>query len=267
MQFSHTPRKRFGQHFLQDRNIIQKIIAALQLKHHDTVVEIGPGLGALTTQLLPLLDHLDVIELDRNVIPILMENCKNSGKLIIHQGDALQFDFSQLSEKKNSLRIIGNLPYNISTPLLFHLLNFSEVIEDMHFMLQKEVVERIVAQPGSGDYGRLSVMLQYHCQAEFLFVVKPSCFTPPPKVDSAIIKIIPFREIPFRANNEKLFADIVREAFNHRRKTLRNCLRSYLTPEQFEALEINPMQRPEEISVADYVKMANYIFLIAPLSA
>lgn len=262
MQLSHTPRKRFGQHFLQDRNIIQKIITTLQLKNHDAVVEIGPGLGALTTQLLPLLDHLDVIELDRNVIPILMENCGGSerlDKLTIHQGDALQFDFSQLSAGKNSLRIIGNLPYNISTPLLFHLLSYAEIIEDMHFMLQKEVVERIVAQPGSGDYGRLSVMLQYHCHAEFLFVVKPSSFTPPPKVDSAIIKIIPFRDIPFRANNEKLFAEVVRESFNHRRKTLRNCLRSYLSPEELEALGINPLQRPEEISVEDFVRISNSI--------
>jgi 16S rRNA (adenine1518-N6/adenine1519-N6)-dimethyltransferase len=254
----HTARKRFGQHFLHDKNIIEKMLVALQLKRDDSVVEIGPGLGALTSQLLKKLDHLEVIELDRNLIPLLIEKCKGLGELVIHQGDALKFDFSELSSKKNSLRIVGNLPYNISTPLLFHLLDFAEIIQDMHFMLQKEVVDRMVAKPGCGDYGRLSVMLQYRCQAEALFEVSPSCFNPPPKVDSAVIKIIPYRDIPFKANDPILFADIVREAFNHRRKTLRNCLRSFLSPHQFEDLQIDPMKRPEEISVEDYVRMANF---------
>lgn len=253
----HIPRKRFGQHFLHDPNIIERIVAVIAPSPDDHMVEIGPGLGALTTQVLPLVKKLEVVELDRDVIPKLKEICNGLGELIIYQADALKFNFKELVKKNQSLRVVGNLPYNISTPLLFHLLEYADVIQDMYFMLQKEVVERIVAQPGEEAYGRLSVMVQYQCEVENLFIVKPGAFSPPPKVDSAIIKIIPYKILPFPTANQKLFADVVRLAFGQRRKTLRNSLRTLLDATQLEKIGIDPMQRPEELSVADYVKITN----------
>lgn len=253
----HIPRKRFGQHFLHDTVIIQKIINALMLKPTDQVVEIGPGLGALTTHLLPRLHKLEVIELDRDVIPELSAKCAGLGELVIHQADALVFDLLALHPLPQALRVVGNLPYNISTPLLFHFLSQASLIKDMHFMLQKEVAERIVAAPGEAAYGRLSVMVQYHCQAEVLFRVKPGAFTPPPKVDSAVIRLIPYQQLPYVANDPKLLAEIVRLAFNQRRKTLRNSLRNKVTAAQWESLQLDPGQRAERLAVQDYVRIAN----------
>lgn len=254
-----TSRKRFGQHFLHDPSVIHKIISALQLKRGDNVVEIGPGLGALTTHLLPLLEHLAVVELDRDVIPRLVAHCEGLGELEVYSADALRFDFAALASTEKSLRIVGNLPYNISTPLLFHLLTQARVIKDMHFMLQKEVVERITAFPGHSAYGRLSVMVQYHCQVEALFTVKPGAFNPPPKVDSAVVRLIPYGEIPYIARDPTLFAEVVRLAFSQRRKTLRNSLRLLFTPEQLLELAIDPKQRAEELSVQQFVQMANLL--------
>lgn len=255
----HRPRKRFGQHFLHDSSVIQRIISSLRLKPQDRVVEIGPGLGALTRQLLPAVGRLEVIEVDREVIPRLVENCAGLGELIVHQADALRFDLASLEPTARSLRIVGNLPYNISTPLLFHLLSQIQFIQDMHFMLQKEVVDRMVALPDTEAYGRLSVMVQYYCQTESLFNVKPGAFTPPPKVDSAVIRLVPHHTPPFIAHDLKLFADVVRLAFNQRRKTLRNCLRTVITSEQLQALAIDPGLRAERLGVAEYVKIANYL--------
>jgi 16S rRNA (adenine1518-N6/adenine1519-N6)-dimethyltransferase len=257
---SAHPRKRFGQHFLHDPAVIQHIIAVLALQPADHVVEIGPGLGALTKYLLPLTHKLEVVELDRDIIPELKANCAGLGELIIHQADALRFDFTQLVQKKIPLRLIGNLPYNISTPLIFHLLTQARVIKDMHFMLQKEVVERMAARPGNKIYGRLSIMVQYYCKVESLFTIKPGAFSPPPKVDSAVVRLQPYATIPFVAQDPELFAEVVRQAFNQRRKVLRNCLRSLVAAQAWQDLAIDPGSRPEQLSVADYVRIANYLF-------
>jgi 16S rRNA (adenine1518-N6/adenine1519-N6)-dimethyltransferase len=255
----HQPRKRFGQHFLHDQSVIQKIIASLQIKAHDQFVEIGPGLGALTKHVLPLVKQLQVVELDRDVIPELKNNCAGLGELIVHHADALRFDFTQLATPQNPIRLVGNLPYNISTPLLFHLLAQAPAIHDMHFMLQKEVVDRIVAQPAEDAYGRLSVMVQYYCQTEALFMVKPGAFNPPPKVDSAVLRIIPYNKPLYVAKNLKTFAEIVRLAFNQRRKTLRNSLNSLVKTEQWQQLAIDPKLRAEQLTVQQYVQIANFI--------
>lgn len=254
-----TPRKRFGQHFLHDPGVIQHIVDVIAPTPTDTMVEIGPGLGALTRHVLPLVERLNVIELDRDVIPELQAVCENLGDLIIHQADALKFDFADLTDKPADLRLIGNLPYNISTPLIFHLIKYAPLIKDMYFMLQKEVVERMSAMPGDDAYGRLSVMVQYYCQVHFLFTVKPGAFNPPPKVDSAIVALQPHRELPFAAVDETLFADVVREAFNHRRKVLRNSLKPLVDETIWPQLSVKPEQRAEELSVQDYVSIANAI--------
>lgn len=252
-------RKRFGQHFLHDSFIIEKIISAIHPNKTDPMLEIGPGMGALTQELLPLLNRLIVIELDKDLIPLLKEKCAPLGELIIYQADALKFDLHSVGKPNIRWRIVGNLPYNISTPLLFHLLEQVDAIQDMHFMLQKEVVERMVAQPGNAHYGRLSVMIQYYCQAKKLFIVKPGAFKPPPKVDSAVIRLIPYQTPPWQANDLVLFAEIVRTAFSHRRKMLRKIFGKLINVKQFGLLEIDPKQRPEELSVMDYVKLSNFL--------
>ncbi len=189
---THQPRKRFGQHFLQDQAVIQRIIAALAPTVEEHIVEIGPGLGALTLQILSRVGTLEVIELDRDLIPKLIAKAQSYGELKVHQADALRFDYSQLTTLPSSLRLVGNLPYNITTPLLFHLLSYAPLIRDMLFMLQKEVAERITAKAGEEAYGRLSVMVQYYCHPDILFLVDPAAFIPPPKVDSAIIHLQPY---------------------------------------------------------------------------
>lgn len=254
---SHIPRKRFGQHFLRDQTIIQRIITALGAKPGEPVVEIGPGLGALTTELLPRIGRLEVVEFDRDLIPELTARCKGLGELIVHQADALKFDFGKVATQAASLHLIGNLPYNISTPLIFHLLENTAAIKDMLFMLQKEVAERIVAHPGHKDYGRLSIMVQYFCQTEILFSVPPAAFNPPPKVNSAVIRLIPYRQLPFIAQDFERFAEIVRLAFGQRRKTLRNSLQTLVSKEQLQKIGIDPELRAEKLSVEDYVKIAN----------
>lgn len=252
-------RKRFGQHFLHDKTVIKQIVDYIAPVRTDHIVEIGPGLGALTSRLLPHVNQLTVVELDRDLIPELQVRCQGLGELVIHQGDALQFDFSTLTTQPRSLRLVGNLPYNISTPLLFHLIRHANVIKDMFFMLQKEVVDRIVAKPGQEAYGRLSVMMQYYCHVDALFYVKPNAFTPPPKVDSAVIKLVPHTVLPFMAQDPICFADVVRLSFNQRRKTLRNSLQTLLTAEQISAAGVDPNLRAERLSVQDYVNIANTI--------
>ncbi len=253
----HKARKRFGQNFLTDLQVIKRIIACINLQADDDVVEIGPGLGALTQEILPITGKLDVIELDRDLIPKLQAYHGDLGILNIHQGDALNFDFKTLDNNGNKLRIIGNLPYNISTQLLFHLLTFIDNIQDMHFMLQKEVVDRMAASSNTSAYGRLSVMLQYYCRVEKVFHVPATAFSPEPKVESAIVRLIPHQQLPVVAENIELFAEIVREAFNHRRKTLRNCLKPYINADGLSKLDIDPRWRPEQLSVADFVRISN----------
>lgn len=256
MAKKYQTKKRFGQHFLSDPSVIQKIIYSVNPKPDDKIAEIGPGLGALTFPLLEYIKTLDVVEIDRDVVQRLQQ--KNQGQLTIHNVDALQFDFSNLIDDENTqLRVVGNLPYNISTPLIFSLLEYRHHIEDMHFMLQKEVVDRLTALPGSKDYGRLSIMVQYFCQTEYLFHVPPSAFSPPPKVDSAVLKINPWDQLPYIANDHKHLSKIVKEAFSKRRKTLRNSLKALLTVEQIERVGIDPSLRPEQLTVQDYVNLSN----------
>ena len=254
---NHRPRKRFGQHFLHDPHVIAKIVAAIAPRPGETVVEIGPGLGALTRPVLERLGRLEVVELDRDVIPHLQAACAGLGELVVHNVDALRFDFARLAPAARSLRVCGNLPYNISTPLIFHLLAQSRAIRDMHFLLQKEVVDRLAAAPGGGDYGRLSVMVQYHCRAESLFRVAPGAFSPPPKVDSAVVRLTPYEAPPHPADDEDLFARLVNQAFSQRRKTLRNVMKGLLSAEQIEAMGIDPTRRPETLSVAEFVALSN----------
>lgn len=256
---SHQAKKRFGQNFLVDEQIIADIVAAIRPEPDDNIVEIGPGLGALTRPLLKKLNHLHVVEIDRDIIARLQNDYPQGdpqAKLVIHAGDALEFDFAQLEA---SLRIVGNLPYNISSPLLFHFAEYAERIRDMHFMLQNEVVERIVASPSTPQYGRLSVMLQYRFYMEKLLDVPPQSFRPAPKVDSAVVRMIPLPRAEIPVRNEKLFATIVAAAFGQRRKTLRNTLRSHLDEKGFAQLGINSQLRAEDLGVPEFARIANYL--------
>lgn len=252
----HRARKRFGQNFLHDHGIINRIVRAIAPKPDDQLVEIGPGQGAITEELLHSGCQLDVIELDRDLAPILLEKFAGLDNFRLHQGDALRFDFSKLSNDK-PLRVVGNLPYNISTPLIFHLLSQQALIGDMHFMLQKEVVDRLAAEPGNKAWGRLGIMAQYYCRVESLFEVPPECFNPRPKVQSAIVRLIPHRQLPHPAEDVATLQRVLREAFNQRRKTLRNNLKNLISAEQLEAIGLNPGERPEKLSLADFVAIAN----------
>lgn len=251
----HRARKRFGQNFLSDPNIIRKIIEAIQPQRGETLVEIGPGLGALTAPLLEALGHLHVVEIDRDLIARLRDGY-SADRLTIHEGDALKFDFSQLPAP---LRVVGNLPYNISTPLLFHLSGFAAEIAEMLFMLQKEVVMRMIAAPGEADYGRLSVMLQYRFRMARLFDVPPGAFRPAPKVTSSIVLMRPRAAEELTVRDEALFGAIVTAAFGQRRKTLRNTLKDYLSESGFAALALDAGLRGERLSVDDFVRIANYL--------
>jgi 16S rRNA (adenine1518-N6/adenine1519-N6)-dimethyltransferase len=248
----HTPRKRFGQNFLVSPGIIRKIVEAIGPGHDDLVVEIGPGLGALTEPLLALVERLHVVEIDRDLIARLRERFPPE-RLLIHEGDALAFDFASLG---TGLRIVGNLPYNISSPLLFHFARYADRVTDMHFMLQDEVVERMVAEPSTPAYGRLSVMLQYRFHMEKLLDVPPGSFRPAPKVNSAIVRMIPMRPEEIRVRDEAAFAAVVAAAFGQRRKTLRNTLREFLTDADFGELGIDPQLRAENLGVAEFARIA-----------
>ena len=253
----HRAKKRFGQNFLVDTNVIDKIIHSINPKPEDHVIEIGPGLGALTQPLLKLLNRLDVIELDRDVIPEL-NSLEGWERLQIHNIDVLTFNFTefkQLNFENDKLRIIGNLPYNISTAVLFHLIEHRNIIQDLHFMLQKEVVERIAANTGSHDYGRLSVMMQLHFKIAPLFAVAPQCFRPVPKVESAILRLIPRSDLAIAYDEHDAFAALVRQAFSQRRKTLKNTLKDLCDIKQMNAAGIDPGKRPQELGVEDYISL------------
>ncbi|HZI82700.1 MAG TPA: 16S rRNA (adenine(1518)-N(6)/adenine(1519)-N(6))-dimethyltransferase RsmA [Casimicrobiaceae bacterium] len=246
-------RKRFGQHFLVDRHYIERIVAALDPGPDDNVVEVGPGLGALTRPLLERVRHLNVIEIDRDLAARMIEEFP-AGRLAVHVADALQFDFAKLGD---DLRVIGNLPYYISSPLLFHLAQYDAQLRDVTVMLQKEVVDRMVATPGTSDYGRLSITLQVRFRIERLFTVPPGAFRPPPKVESAVARLAPLHEAGPRLADAALFARIVAAAFGQRRKTLRNALRTLASEDQLERAAIDPGARGETLSVTDFVRLAN----------
>ena len=254
----HVPRKRFGQNFLHDARIIQRIVSSIAPTENDTVLEIGPGQGALTEVLLAHKPSLTAVELDRDLVAFLREKFAAQPHFQLREGDALQFDLAALATAPHSLRVVGNLPYNISTPLLFHLLAQRQWIRDMHFMLRKEVVQRLAAEPGGKDYGRLSVMAQYYCRVIPLFDVPPGCFFPPPKVMSAIVRLQPC-EPTLAAHDTALLATLVNTAFQQRRKTLRNTLKSIATEAQMHAVDIRPDARAETLSVADFVRLANQL--------
>lgn len=252
----HRTRKRFGQHFLHDQQIIDRLIRTLGLRPKDALVEIGPGRGALTYPLLAVREHLDVVELDRDLIALLRQEVP-ADRLTVHESDALKFDFRQLKPADRKLRVVGNLPYNISTPLIFHLLSQADAVSDMTFMLQKEVVDRLTASPGSKDWGRLAIMTQYHCHADALFNVPPGAFSPPPKVDSAVVRLTPHEHMPCVADDVVQLRKLVTQVFTQRRKAIRNGLKQWLDAEAIEALGIDPGCRPEQLSVRDFVTLAN----------
>ncbi len=252
----HRPRKRFGQHFLTASETIEKIVAAVAPQQGETIVEIGPGQAAITAPLADLATNLHAIEFDRDLVSTLRNRFAERENVIIHEADALSFDFSKLGK---NLRIVGNLPYNISTPLLFHLLRFKDVIADMHFMLQKEVVERMAAVPGSKRYGRLTIMLGCHLQVVHLFDVPPSAFSPPPKVVSSVVRMRPIPQRPFDIHNAELLEKIVKQAFSRRRKTLRNALDGLADAETIQSAGLDSSQRPEQIPIVGWVNLANLL--------
>lgn len=252
----HRPRKRFGQHFLSDPGVVDAIVRAIDPQPGDTIVEIGPGHGAITEPLAKRAGKLHCIELDRDLAAALRHRFEGSDNVTIHEADALNFDFCTLGV---SLRIVGNLPYNISTPLLFHLIDSRDCIADMHFMLQKEVVDRMTAVPGSKAYGRLGIMLGCHLGTEALFDVGPQCFDPPPAVTSAVVRLAPLGDRRPAIDDEKLLGRLVATAFSQRRKTVRNALKTVLDENELRSLGIDPGKRPEMLAIADYVALANYV--------
>jgi 16S rRNA (adenine1518-N6/adenine1519-N6)-dimethyltransferase len=273
----HIPRKRFGQNFLTDQTVLHDIIRAIEPHPHDLMVEIGPGLGAMTRLLLKSVDRLHVVELDRDLVERLSRQF-DPAKLIVHSGDVLAFDFASLlpaaagpvveatlaaaagpaaAAAPRKLRVVGNLPYNISSPLLFHLADCTDIVLDQHFMLQKEVVERMVAEPGSKTFGRLSVMLQWRYRMELMMVVPPTAFDPPPKVESAIVRMIPLQER--LACDQALLEQVVTQAFSQRRKVLRNCLSALFTEDQIRDAGVDPQARPETVSVEGFVTLARML--------
>jgi 16S rRNA (adenine1518-N6/adenine1519-N6)-dimethyltransferase len=257
-QHAHIPRKRFGQHFLHDQGILRRIVEAIAPKPDDRIVEIGPGEGALTLPLLRAAGHMTAIELDRDLIESLAARARDIGDLNIISADVLTVDLAKLAGD-SQLRVAGNLPYNISTPILFHCLDYAGSIRDMHFMLQKEVVDRMAAPPGSKTYGRLSVMLQLRCTVEPLFKVPPGAFRPPPKVDSAIVRLTPLPAHLLPDVDGKLIERLVRAAFGQRRKTLGNALRDVATATQIDAAGIDPRARAEQLAPSAFVALARHI--------
>jgi 16S rRNA (adenine1518-N6/adenine1519-N6)-dimethyltransferase len=249
-------RKRFGQHFLHDPGVLARIVAAIDPRPGDRLVEIGPGRGALTLPLLERCRRLEVIEIDRDLIAELEARATGRGELVVHAGDVLEVDFAAFRGTGPKLRVCGNLPYNISTPLLFHLLKSRAAIVDMHFMLQKEVVDRIVAPPGGKDYGRLTVMLAVACAATALFRVGRGAFQPAPAVDSAVVRLVPHAADPFPLPDPARFARVVAAAFSMRRKTLRNSLRGLVGEAGFAAAGIDAGRRPETLSAAEFGRLA-----------
>jgi 16S rRNA (adenine1518-N6/adenine1519-N6)-dimethyltransferase len=257
--FTEPPKKHLGQHFLHERGIIGKIVQAVDPQPGDRLVEIGPGQGAITFPLLDRHGALTVIEYDRDLIAPLTEAARAHGELTVIHRDVLEVDFTALAGDGPPLRLVGNLPYNLSSPILFHVLDHAAVVRDMHFMLQKEVVDRMAAAPGSKVYGRLSVMLQAYCTVTSLFRVPPGAFRPPPKVDSAVVRLVPRRREDIGIADPGRFAAVVRDAFGQRRKTLRNALAQQCDAATIEAAGLRPDARAEQVAVADFVRLSNLL--------
>lgn len=252
-------RKRFGQHLLTDKNTISDIVQVINPSPQQNICEIGPGLGAITIPLLMHMGTMQAIEIDRDLSTELLKRCKAVGDLALYQADVLKFNFNDIASADQPVRLIGNLPYNISTPLLFHLLQFSNIIEDMHFMLQKEVVERITATPGNSEYSRLSVMVQSYYKVESLFDIGPSMFSPPPKVTSSFMRLIPCDVAQGKLIDRSLFNRIVEIAFHQRRKTIKNNLASIASENQLQQALIDPNLRPQEISIRQYISLTKQL--------
>lgn len=253
-----APRKSLGQNFLQDPNIINKIVASLNIRSDDVVMEIGPGRGALSELILPLASHVHLVEFDRDLVTYWQQRAENVSHLSVHGQDILKFDLAGLLATANQpIKVIGNLPYNISSPVLFHLMQFAESIESQVVMLQKEVVERMASAPGSKKYGRLSVMLQQRYMIENLFTVPPKAFYPPPKVDSAIVRLTPLSDVSHPVDNQLDFARLVKQAFSMRRKTLRNTLKGLLDVNDIASVGVDPSARAETLSVAQFAALSN----------
>lgn len=255
----HTARKRFGQNFLHDAYVIDKIVSAIAPQDGQNMIEIGPGLGALTEPVCERIDALKVVELDRDLAKRLRHHPFHAAKLTVIEQDALTLDFSSLAEEGKPMRVFGNLPYNISTPLMFHLFEYAAHIFDMHFMLQKEVVNRLAAGPGTKNYGRLSVMAQYYCQIMPVLNVPPGAFVPPPKVDSAVVRLQPHKTPPVELTSVKMLEKVCAMAFNQRRKTIRNSLKDCINEDQLMALGLNPTVRAETLSLQDFATIANWV--------
>jgi 16S rRNA (adenine1518-N6/adenine1519-N6)-dimethyltransferase len=258
-RFTEPPKKSLGQHFLHERGVIDKIVLAVDPKPGDRLFEIGPGQGAITFPLLRRHHALTVIEFDRDLITPLMESAEGVGELTVIHKDVLKVDFGKLAGDGPPIRLVGNLPYNISSPILFHVLEHAEAVRDMHFMLQKEVVDRMAAAPGSKVFGRLSVMLQALCKVTPLFTVAPGAFRPPPKVDSAVVRLVPKPAGEVGIDDPALFEHLVRDAFGQRRKTLRNAVQALCTGADIEAAGLRPDARAEQLAVADFVRLANHL--------
>jgi 16S rRNA (adenine1518-N6/adenine1519-N6)-dimethyltransferase len=254
---NHRPRKRFGQNFLHDPGIVRRIVSVIDPRPGEHLVEIGPGRGAITKGLLQAAGRLDAVELDRDLIEPLARACAHLGELTIYNNDALKFELCNLARPGERMRLVGNLPYNVSTPLLFRFLAQSDCIRDMHFMLQREVVERIAAAPGSKVYGRLSVMIQAYCRADPLFRIGPGAFTPAPKIESAFLRLTPLRPLPVPVLDPPILSRLVAAAFAQRRKTLRNSLKGLVDSELLRAQGVDPGQRAEELSVETFTHLAN----------
>jgi 16S rRNA (adenine1518-N6/adenine1519-N6)-dimethyltransferase len=258
-EFKHRPRKRFGQNFLHDTNVIERVVESINPSENDHIIEIGPGQGALTKYLLPACKKLEVIELDRDLASFLANGLQKEKHFEIHQLDVLKFDFNSLGAEEKSLRIVGNLPYNISTPVMFYLLKYHHLIKDMTFMLQLEVVNRLAAEAGNKNYGRLGLMVQYHCQVDHLFNVPSTAFTPQPKVSSAIVRLTPHQTLPTPAKDIDLLKVVIRTAFNQRRKTLKNSLKTLVSEDVLNTLPLDTSLRPENMSLQDYVLISDAI--------
>ncbi|EWH09111.1 16S ribosomal RNA methyltransferase KsgA/Dim1 family protein [Catenovulum agarivorans DS-2] len=257
VHLGHKARKRFGQNFLTDDHIIGHIVDAIDPTDDDILVEIGPGLGALTFPVLERVKHLNVVELDKDLVARFESDALLTRRLTVYQSDALKFDFSQLLDQQKKIKVFGNLPYNISTPLLFHLFSFADQIEDMHFMLQKEVVSRMCAQPGTKAFGKLSVMTQYYCDSYLVADVPPESFSPPPKVDSAVIRLVPKAQ---RADVDvEVLQKVAGAAFNQRRKTIRNSLKDLISAEELSQLGIEPTARAEALSLDNFIQISQFI--------
>ena len=252
-------RKRFGQHLLIDKSVIENIVHVIHPNENQLICEIGPGKGAITFPILRKSKKLHAIEIDRDLVNYLEKNYHERGELIIHQMDVLNFDFSSISSNTRSIRLIGNLPYNISTPLLFHLLKYKDLINDMHFMLQKEVVDRITASTCDSNYSRLTIMIQTHYDATNLFNIAPEQFDPPPKVNSSFMRLIPIDKHTKQIKNMSKFSKLVETAFQQRRKTIKNSLAKLVNEEQLKNANIQPSQRPQEISIQQYINLSNEI--------